>query len=451
MTKSKSESPSYSPYPLSSTEKTRLMNMCKVEYHAQNTCIPNRSESADPMASCLFQYAIVTLTVCCVAAQSGFYSPYRVNVAHNYPVGFIQQPYVLSQSYPANRRSGECSQYPGSSCMFVLLCLMGGGVSAGSCSKGLLSTCCVPPSSLVRPTTPRPLTTRGPVRVATLAQIEDTTRQVNTTDALTTKPKSRSNITYCGIAKAKPQSRIIGGNDAMYGEFPWQAHIKLNKQQCSGVLLNNRYVLTAAHCIYQVRLSDISIQLGVYDIQDQSRQDIAPQTFSVIEKKVHPSFTYKAAHPDRYDVAVLKLDRKAKFHDTVVPICLPKKDWDFEGWKGIITGWGKTDTGLANRFGTRLLQKVDVPIISNEKCEDWHQDKGIDITISNEMMCAGYEEGKKDACVGDSGGPLMVMVHGRWVVVGLVSAGFGCAQAKQPGIYHRVPSTVDWLRESIAS
>lgn len=26
----------------------------------------------------------------------------------------------------------------------------------------------------------------------------------------------------CGIAQAKPQSRIIGGNDAMYGEFPWQ-------------------------------------------------------------------------------------------------------------------------------------------------------------------------------------------------------------------------------------
>jgi len=259
------------------------------------------------------------------------------------------------------------------------------------------------------------------------------------------------NFSYCGIAQSKPQSRIIGGSDAMYGEFPWQAHIKLNRQQCSGVLLNEQYVLTAAHCIYQVRLSDIIIQLGVYDIQDHSRQQYAPQTFSVVEKKIHPNFKYQAAHPDRFDVALLKLNRAARLQENVVPICLPPKDSDFQGVKGIITGWGKTDPGLGNRFGTRILQKVDVPIISNAVCEAWHHEKGIDITISPEMMCAGYETGKKDACVGDSGGPLMVVMQGRWTVVGLVSAGFGCAQSKQPGIYHRVPQTVDWLRENIAS
>ncbi|XP_035211305.1 serine proteinase stubble-like isoform X2 [Stegodyphus dumicola] len=255
----------------------------------------------------------------------------------------------------------------------------------------------------------------------------------------------------CGITQAKPQSRIIGGNDAMYGEFPWQAHIKLNRQQCGGVLLNNYYVLTAAHCIYQVRLPEITVQLGVYDIQDHSRQDYAPQTFSVVEKKIHPKFKYQAAHPDRYDVALLKLNKAVRYQENVVPICLPRKDWNFQGWKGIITGWGKTDAGLSNRYGTRLLQKVDVPIITNDQCETWHREKGIDITISPEMMCAGYEEGKKDACVGDSGGPLIVMVQGRWTVVGLVSAGFGCAQSRQPGIYHRVPHTVEWLKENITS
>lgn len=52
-----------------------------------------------------------------------------------------------------------------------------------------------------------------------------------------------------------------------------------------------------------------------------------------------------------------------------------------------------------NRFGTRLLQKVDVPIIDNEKCETWHRTRGIDLRIFSEMMCAGYEDGQKDACV----------------------------------------------------
>ncbi|CAL1279559.1 unnamed protein product [Larinioides sclopetarius] len=135
--------------------------------------------------------------------------------------------------------------------MFLLLCLMGGGISAGPCSGGLLSTCCVPPSSLTTPA-PRPVPTKRPVVVATQSQATaETTEREDTTVAPAARRKSQSNVTYCGIPRAKPQSRIIGGNDAMYGEFPWQAHIKLNKQQCGGVLLNHRYVLTAAHCIYQ--------------------------------------------------------------------------------------------------------------------------------------------------------------------------------------------------------
>lgn len=94
-------------------------------------------------------------------------------------------------------------------------------------------------------------------------------------------------------------------------------------------------------------MSDIIIQLGVFDIQDHSRQQFPPQTFSVVEKKIHPKFQYQAAHPDRYDVALLKLNKAAKFQENVSPICLPPRDFNFEGWKGIITGWGKTDTGLS--------------------------------------------------------------------------------------------------------
>jgi V8-like Glu-specific endopeptidase len=402
------------------------------------------------MAINLYSYAVLTTVLCLVHAQGGYYNPYRIPAGNVYSSNYRSFNNAPLQVFQASRRADTCANHPGSTCMFLLLCLMAGGVSAGPCpGAGFLSTCCVLPATNV------PKAARvWPASVSSnVIQTSGTVKpqQVYTTAAVTKTTLSSGNFSYCGITQAKPQSRIIGGSDAMYGEFPWQAHIKLNKQQCGGVLLNNYYVLTAAHCIYQVRLSDITIQLGVYDIQDHSRQDYAPQTFSVVEKKIHPSFKYQAAHPDRYDVALLKLNKAAKFQENVVPICLPPKDWNFQGWKGIITGWGKTDTGLSNRFGTRLLQKVDVPIISNDLCEKWHHEKGIEITISPEMMCAGYEEGKKDACVGDSGGPLMVVVQGRWTVAGLVSAGFGCAQGKQPGIYHRVPHTVEWLRESIKS
>ena len=83
-------------------------------------------------------------------------------------------------------------------------------------------------------------------------------------------------------------------------------------------------------------------------------------------------------------------------------------------------------------------QVVDVPLVENSQCETWHRKRGISVILYPEMMCAGYKTGGKDSCKGDSGGPLMVrQKDGRWVLVGLVSAGFSCGQPGQPGIYHR--------------
>ena len=81
---------------------------------------------------------------------------------------------------------------------------------------------------------------------------------------------------------------------------------------------------------------------------------------------------------------------------------------------------------------------MDVPLIKNDECESWHMKRGISVHLYPEMLCAGYRDGGKDSCKGDSGGPLMVrQKDGRWVLVGLVSAGFSCGQPGQPGIYHR--------------
>ena len=72
------------------------------------------------------------------------------------------------------------------------------------------------------------------------------------------------------------------------------------------------------------------------------------------------------------------------------------------------------------------------------------------------MLCAGHEHGGKDACQGDSGGPLMTKLNyttnnvstvtgKRWTLVGLVSAGYSCAKPGQPGIYHRISKSSDWI------
>lgn len=136
---------------------------------------------------------------------------------------------------------------------------------------------------------------------------------------------------------------------------------------------------------------------------------------------------------------------------------------------------------------------MDVPVIDNRVCERWHRSNGINVVIYDEMMCAGYRGGGKDSCQvmsrrfvivgayclndespvpfphlrqhrllafleyqpfdfqGDSGGPLMLEKTGRWYLIGIVSAGYSCAQPGQPGIYHRVAKTVDWITYVINS
>ena len=59
------------------------------------------------------------------------------------------------------------------------------------------------------------------------------------------------------------------------------------------------------------------------------------------------------------------------------------------------------------------------------------------------MICAGYmEEGGKDSCQNDGGGPLAVDEK----LIGVVSWGAGCSQPKYPGVYARVAKVRDWIR-----
>ena len=63
------------------------------------------------------------------------------------------------------------------------------------------------------------------------------------------------------------------------------------------------------------------------------------------------------------------------------------------------------------------------------------------------MMCAGLPEGGKDACGGDSGGPLLVKRNEdpTWYQIGIVSHGYGCGLPDSPGIYTIVADYLDWI------
>ncbi|KAG7209852.1 hypothetical protein KM043_011456 [Ampulex compressa] len=253
----------------------------------------------------------------------------------------------------------------------------------------------------------------------------------------------------CGIpvSKQTAQRRIVGGDDAGFGSFPWQAYIRIGSSRCGGTLVNRFHVVTAGHCVAKASARQVQVTLGDY-VVNSAAESLPAYTFGVREIRVHPYFKF-TPQADRFDVAVLRLDRPVHYMAHISPICLPEKNEDFLGQYGWAAGWGALQAG--SRLRPKTLQAVDVPVIDNRVCERWHRSNGINVVIYDEMMCAGYRAGGKDSCQGDSGGPLMLEKTGRWYLIGIVSAGYSCAQPGQPGIYHRVAKTVDWITYVINS
>ncbi|KAL0859125.1 hypothetical protein ABMA27_010961 [Loxostege sticticalis] len=336
-------------------------------------------------------------------------------------------------------------------CTLSLECWLRGGVRARGCGGGWLFTCCVPPQAQPQPehdlqnSIPSSEWKYSKVVPPKLRQIPQ--RNVMPSNMFRRRVDDDATQVDCGLPSSRIlQKRIIGGREARFAEFPWQAHVRISEFQCGGVLVSRWYVATAAHCVSRARPRDIAVWLGALDTTaglDTSRK------MGVIQKILHPLFQFRMTQPDRYDIALLKLSRPITYMSHILPICLPEADIELRGRAGVIAGWGKTDTSNGHT-GTNLLRAATVPILSKEQCITWHQSKQISVEIHSEMICAGHSDGHQDACLGDSGGPLIVMDNGRYYLVGITSAGFGCGVDHQPGIYHNVKVTANWIKGVIS-
>ncbi|ROT71560.1 putative trypsin-1-like [Penaeus vannamei] len=282
-------------------------------------------------------------------------------------------------------------------------------------------------------------TTKAPTTKAPTTKAPTT--KAPTTKAPTTKPPG-SGACQCGVANP---TRIVGGTEVSPAhKYPWQ--VGLGKQgyygySCGGAIINNLYVLTAAHCFFDKegnRLSDEGLVVGVGDhIMTSSNDDVAGVTKEVPVAKVilHESYNPKAYD---YDIALLRLGQTLDLasHSQVRAVCLPDDDSKtYVGENAIASGWGALGFGDSQ---PDALREVMLPILST--CLD-------NTGITERMLCAGYEEGGKDTCQGDSGGPLCVKEGSKFVQVGVVSFGDGCAQARKPGVYARVTKFLTWIKE----
>ncbi|XP_075727359.1 venom protease isoform X2 [Rhipicephalus microplus] len=241
----------------------------------------------------------------------------------------------------------------------------------------------------------------------------------------------------CGITT---HEMIVNGSYAKPGQFPWMVFLVVHNRkgqsfQCGGTILTQRHILTAAHCIYPNGLVAVGAEAYYGNIHKRHGKRLRVTKVIPHAKYNEKSFSH--------DIAVFVVEKPFQFGTNARPICIPTAPVNIAGTDNIVAGWGFIREGGP---GTHLLKYTTVTVQPNHIC--YADYRGFDSRV---MYCA-YKTAT-DSCQGDSGGPAMYRVSGghRYVEVGIVSYGHGCARENVPGVYTRVDVFAPWLKQVVGS
>ncbi|XP_050305995.1 CLIP domain-containing serine protease HP8-like [Anthonomus grandis grandis] len=284
------------------------------------------------------------------------------------------------------------------------------------------------------------------------------------------------NIDECGLQGTN--NRIYGGETAGIDEFPWMVLVQYQKGNgqrgfyCGGVLINPRYILTAAHCLKGKDLPPtwkiVSVRLGEYnteteedceEIKNTNQTICAPPAVDVPVEETIAHERYNPLDTNQYhDIALLRLSRNVAYTAYVRPICIPKTPTlltkSYVSQNLIVAGWGKTE----NRSESNIKLKLAVPVNPDDVCTRTYSQANV--RLGSGQLCAGGKK-NKDSCRGDSGGPLMIQNVApdpsgdgipslNWYSVGVVSFGPSpCGMQNWPGIYTKVSNYVPWIVDKL--
>jgi len=238
-------------------------------------------------------------------------------------------------------------------------------------------------------------------------------------------------------------SRVIAGQTAARGSWPWQVLVLMNgRAGCGGTLVSSRWVVTAAHCVAGSRIpSTYTVRVGEHNRNsNEGSEDNIP-----VERVVkHGSYS---AQTMNNDIAMFKLARPVQFGKYVQPACLPNGPAKGNCY---ITGWGKTRHPGSM---TSILQQGKLNVVNDRICEQHNRRGGIPIAVTSAMVCAGSGGAKRTSgCHGDSGGPFVCENGGVWSLHGAVSYGSNtCTSSKSYTVFADVNYFKSWVQQNMQS
>ncbi|XP_013857713.1 transmembrane protease serine 7 [Austrofundulus limnaeus] len=236
--------------------------------------------------------------------------------------------------------------------------------------------------------------------------------------------------------------RIVGGVNSVEGEWPWQVSLHFDGSlYCGASVLSSNWLISAAHCFSKDRLSDPRYWRAHLGMLMQGSAKHVAEIQRIVVHEYYNAYTFD------YDIALLHLKKAwpASLSPLVQPVCLPPSSHTItDSHRCIVTGWGYRSED--DKVLPTVLQKAQVSITSQTECQRIY---GL---ISPRMLCAGVPSGERDACRGDSGGPLSCQAPGgsRWFLIGIVSWGSGCGRPNLPGVYTRVTKFTSWIYSHIS-
>jgi secreted trypsin-like serine protease len=247
-------------------------------------------------------------------------------------------------------------------------------------------------------------------------------------------------------------NKIVGGKRAPVGRFPFQVALiaagtlpgkEYLGQFCGGALISDRWVVTAAHCVPDTTESEVDVYAGSVALPSGRPVPGTERGRRIHLSRIVSHQKYVASTKDN-DIALLKLAEAAPA--VLVPAIPATADLDLSlaanGKKVTAIGWGATRQGGA---ATPRLMQVEVTVQPRATCASNYQAVVPTATITDNMLCAGQPAGGRDSCQGDSGGFLGARSDKKYVQLGIVSWGIGCARKDLYGVYTRVANYRDWI------